>query len=731
MKKNTYTLGISALYHDSAACLLLNGEIIAAAAEERFSRIKHDENFPKEAIKFCLHQAKIKLEDIDSVTFYEKPFVTFERLIDTYLNKAPKGFASFRVSSPIWLKNKIFIKAKINDSLQSLADCEKDQIPKLLFSPHHYSHAASAFYPSPFSKAAILCVDGVGEYASTSIWTGDGNKIELIKQINFPDSIGLLYSAFTYYCGFKVNDGEYKLMGLAPYGKPLYADLIKDNLVKTYPDGSFKVNQKYFSYQTGLKMTNKKFDKLFNGAFREPGSSINQKTLDIAASIQSVTEDLLLNLIRHVKEVTKSDYLCLAGGVALNCVANGKILKSNLYKDIWIQPAASDAGGSIGASYAAYYLDDSNERLNSEIDKMKSCHLGPEYDEKEIESFLLSKNTVFEKVTSTKQLIEKTTALILSDKVIGWFQGRSEFGPRALGNRSILGNAMSSNLQKEINLKIKNRESFRPFAPVILEEDVSSVFTDVRRSPYMLLVDKFLPKHQITKEKETLEGLKKIDNIDSTFPAVTHVNNTGRIQTVTLDANPLLYNLLLNIKNKIGVGIAINTSFNVSDEPIVNSPEDAYNCFMNTNMDTLVIGNFILNKENQRPLARVSVEKILTSKKEILTFWAKTYLFIIVLSYITLPLLGYDRSVFPALIGLVPIIISIFFTKKIRACTDHSLQLTTILKELINSLLLAIVYFLIITPYALILRPFIKDKRDCEGSNWSKKDNLKINENLF
>ncbi|MFT6632631.1 MAG: carbamoyltransferase [Bacteriovoracaceae bacterium] len=731
MEKKTYILGISAFYHDSAACLICDGEIIAAVAEERFSRIKHDESFPIQAIKYCLSQAKINISDLYSVTFYEKPFVTFERLIETYLNSAPRGFSSFKSSSPVWLKNKIFIKSKINDSLQEVGECDKEQLPKLLFSSHHQSHAASAFFPSPYEKATIICVDGVGEYASTSIWSGDGNKLELIKQINFPDSIGLLYSAFTYYCGFKVNDGEYKLMGLAPYGEPKYVDFIFENLVTKFPDGSFKINQKYFSYQTGVKMTNNHFDKLFDRSFRKLNSDIKQVTLDLAASIQSVTEILMLNLVKHAKDITANDNLCLAGGVALNCVANGKIFKSKIFESIWIQPAASDAGGSLGAAYATYYCHQKKPRLLVSKNTMKSCYLGPEYSSEEISKVLKGFKANFIKFKSQEELVDKTSYLIDESKVIGWFQGKSEFGPRALGNRSILGNARCPKLQKSINIKIKNRESFRPFAPVILEEDISLVFQNISVSPYMLLVDDFLPEHRIKLGKNKINGLSKINHINSTFPAVTHVNSTGRIQTINQESNPLMYQLLSKIKERSLIGIAINTSFNVNNEPIVNSPTDAYKCFMRTDMDYLVIGDYLLDKKNQPKLSQFEASKIILSKNDILKTWAKIYLFTIILSYITLPFLGFERKIQPAIIGLTPFIIYFLFPNFIQNITKRVHLILSLISMSFNTVLLAIVYYIFITPYAFTIKMCTKSTEKSENSNWKTKEELRISESLF
>jgi carbamoyltransferase len=729
MKTSTYVLGITAFYHDSSACIIHNDEVIAAASEERFSREKHDNNFPEQAILFCLKKANISLLEVDYISFFEKPFVTFERLIETYLNNAPFGFKSFRTSSPIWLKNKIFMKMNIINSLAELGKVEKDQVPKIIFSPHHRSHASSAFYPSPFNQAAIICVDGVGEYATTSIWRGNKNKIELIKQINFPHSIGLLYSAFTYYCGFKVNDGEYKLMGLAPYGEPKYVDLITKNLITIHDDGSYRINRKYFDYETGLKMTNSHFNKLFGGPARIIDSEISQKIMDIAASIQEVTNTLMVNIAKHAKEITGEENLCLAGGVALNCVANGKILQEEIFKNLWIQPASGDDGGSVGSALGTYFDFLDNERI-AKRDSMKSCYLGPEYSNEFIKEYLDSINAQYTYCEDTNSLTEMTVDSILNEKVIGWFQGRTEFGPRALGNRSILGKAQSTNLQKEINLKIKFRESFRPFAPSLLLEDVSKVFSNIKESPFMLIIDELLKEHQFVSSKNNT-GLGKLNHTGATFPAITHVNNSGRVQTVTESSNHLYYKLLSKVKKETGTGILINTSFNVRGEPIVNSPTEAYSCFMKTDMDVLVIGNFYLNKKDQPLFNNKTIATKEETNESILVFWIKFYVFILILFYVTLPLAGLQRNYFPAILGGIPFILSIFLKPMMMPFTRRFKSKLTYLEQFINSILLGIVFFLMITPYSFLARLFINNKNSSKESNWSEGENLKINDKLF
>ena len=595
----TSILGISAFYHDSAAALIIDGDIVAAAQEERFSRKKHDARYPFNAVNFVLNEGRLKLSEVDYIVFFEKPFLKFERLLETYMAFAPKGFKSFSLSMPIWLREKLFQKKFLFDNLK-LHDEKFNDINKIKFSEHHYSHAASAFYPSPFKEAIVLTLDGVGEWATTTVAIGKENKLNMLKEIHFPHSLGLLYSAFTYYTGFKVNSGEYKVMGLAPYGKPKYKDLIIKELMDLKEDGSFKLNMKYFNYATGLTMTNKKFSNLFGQPVRDPKKDLlTDFHMDIASSIQAVTEEVVLRLTRDIAKEYKIKNLCLAGGVALNCVANGKILRENNFENIWIQPAAGDAGGSLGAALAYWHreLDKPREDLK---DKMKGAYLGPRHEASSIERNLKSLKAVYKEKTSSEisSLVAKELA---NSKTVGWFQGRMEFGPRALGARSILADPRSEKMQKELNLKIKFRESFRPFAPSVLREDVKEWFEIDYDSPYMLLVSDVKKEKQITmSEKDNkLFGIDKLNIKRSSIPAITHVDYSARIQTVHKETNPKYYDLINEFKKITNCPVLVNTSFNVRGEPIVCSVEDAFNCFMGTNLDVLVIENFILFKEDQ------------------------------------------------------------------------------------------------------------------------------------
>ena len=592
-------LGISAFFHDSAACILKDGEIIAAAQEERFTRKKHDPNYPHNAIEFVLKYANLKLSEVDKIVFFEKPFLKFERLLETYVAFAPKGFVSFAKAMPIWIKEKLFQKNLLFNKLkQHDQNYKSDQ--NIFFSDHHLSHAASAFFPSPFDEAVVLTADGVGEWATTTVAVGKNNKLEIKKEIHFPHSLGLLYSAFTYYTGFKVNSGEYKLMGLAPYGNPIYEEKVKQ-LLDLKEDGTFRLNQKYFNYATGLTMTNKNFDKLFGQKPRNPkNEKITQFHMDIASSIQKVTEEIMINLVKSIRKEYGINNLCLAGGVALNCVANGKILKEKIFDNIWIQPAAGDAGGSLGAALALWHIDLGNKRSVNPNDDMKGSYLGPEYNQDEIENDLKIAGANFE-ILNYNELIDKTAQLLSNEKAIGWFQGRMEFGPRALGSRSILGDPRSDKMQKNLNLKVKYRESFRPFAPSILREDLSTWFDMNVDSSYMLLVaninsDK---KIEMTNEQKNLFGIDKLNIKRSKIPAVTHVDYSARVQTVTKNINNRYYDLISKFKEKTGCPVIVNTSFNVRGEPIVNTPTDAFNCFMGTELDYLVIGNCILDKSKQ------------------------------------------------------------------------------------------------------------------------------------
>lgn len=606
-----WILGISAFYHDSAACLVRDGEIVAAAQEERFSRIKHDDGFPEEAIRYCLREANIGPEELESVVFYEKPFVKFERLLETYLAFAPRGFRSFAQSMPIWVKDKIFQKKSIVESLQKCLDTDLAWSERLLFSEHHLSHAASAFFPSPFQEAAVLTMDGVGEWATTSVAVGEGSNLSVVKEIHFPHSLGLLYSAFTYFCGFKVNSGEYKLMGLAPYGTPKYADTIRQKLVQTSEDGAFWLNMDYFNYPTGLTMTGKGFEKLFEGPARRAESPITQREMDLAASIQLVTEEVVVKLAWSIRAETGMRNLCLAGGVALNCVANGVLLREGIFDEIWIQPASGDAGGAIGAALAAWALHYRGERfVSSSADEMKGSYLGPAYSNRDIEQELESLGAHFVRV-SEDELLERVSTALAAGKAVGWMQGRMEFGPRALGGRSILADPRSPEMQKKLNLKVKFRESFRPFAPSILREDLSDWFDLDVDSPYMLLVANIRTdrRHPTAPEEENLWGIEKLNIARSEIPAVTHVDYSARIQTVHKETNPLYHDLLYRFRSMTGCPVLVNTSFNVRGEPIVSSPEDAYNCFMGTDLDLLAIGGFILEKASQPAELRQSYEE--------------------------------------------------------------------------------------------------------------------------
>lgn len=599
-----YILGISAFFHDSAACLIKGEEIIAAAQEERFTRKKHDESFPKNAVAYVLSEAGITLDEVEYIGFFEKPLVKFERLIETYLSEAPRGFKSFVTSIPVWLKHKLFLKDTLIKELAALSGLKKELIEKkILFSEHHQSHAASCFYPSPFRESAILTMDGVGEWATTSIAHGVDNKITFLKEIHFPHSLGLLYSAITYYTGFKVNSGEYKVMGLAPYGEPKYVDLIKKNLIDIKDDGSFKLNMDYFNYAVGLTMTNKKFDELFGRPKRKSESDLSQFEMDLARSLQDVTEEVMIKLARSAQKITGSKNLTLAGGVALNCVGNGKILREKIFENIWIQPAAGDAGGALGAAQSIYYqhLNKPRKSYESGDDNMKGAYLGKKFSNEEVKKYLDSVGAKYHYIPNQSEFLNLMSEALKEEKVVGWHQGRMEFGPRSLGARSIIGDARSSKMQSIMNLKIKYRESFRPFAPAVLREKLSDYFEMNCDSPYMLLVapvKENLTK-KMTKEQEALFGIEKLNVLRSTIPAVTHVDYSARIQTVHEKTNPRFYNLIKKFEEKTGSAVVINTSFNVRGEPIVCTPQDSYKCFMRTEMDVLTIEDFILYKEDQ------------------------------------------------------------------------------------------------------------------------------------
>ncbi|MBU0683347.1 MAG: carbamoyltransferase [Candidatus Omnitrophica bacterium] len=599
--EKTYILGISAFYHDAAACLTCDGELVAAVQEERFTRKKHDPSFPENAVKYCLKSAGITIKNVSLVAFYDKPFLKFERILETHLAYAPFGVRSFLSAIPPWIKQKLFIKENIRDVLRYDGE--------FIFPEHHHSHAASAFYPSPFDTAAVLTVDGVGEWATVSFGKGEGKKIELFQEIKFPHSLGLLYSAFTYYCGFKVNSGEYKLMGLAPYGEPEYVDLILNNLIDLKPDGSFKLDMKYFNYCSGMTMTNKKFNRLFGEAPRRRESELSQKHMDLAKSVQVVTEMAVMNMAKHVYKETGCNNLCLAGGVALNCVANGKVLREGPFDNIWIQPASSDAGGAIGAALVAWHEYLGKERVVTKgKDRQRASLLGPSFDDEHIESYLIRNNIPYEKLSASK--VAKITAdLIAAQKVIGWFQGKMEFGPRALGARSILGDPRSEKMQSIINRKIKFRESFRPFAPSIIAEKSAEYFDLIGESPYMLLVAPVSKEKRIQNDQVGLIGLEKLKVKRSRIPAITHVDYSARVQTVKREDNSRYYDMINALYENHGCPLVINTSFNVRGEPIVCTPEDAYKCFMRTNMDYLVMENFVIDKTKQDS-ARLRLEEV-------------------------------------------------------------------------------------------------------------------------
>ncbi|MAH99384.1 MAG: hypothetical protein CMA12_08650 [Euryarchaeota archaeon] len=599
--ENNYVIGISALYHDSAVCLINNGEIIFAIQEERLTRIKHDPSFPSKSLKYIFKKYKLDFNKIEAVVFYDKPFLKFERILETYLSTIPWGFKSFALAMPIWIKEKLFLKNYLSKELKKID--KKFNKSKLRFTEHHFSHAASAFYPSPFDEAIILTLDGVGEWATSTISIGKKNKIKIMEEINFPHSLGLLYSSFTYYLGFKVNSGEYKLMGLAPYGKPIYKDLILNNLIDLKIDGSFKLNLKFFNFLTGLTMINSNFEKLFGKKIRKSEmEELDDDHMNIASSIQFVTEEIVLRMCRYVSEKYKLKNLCLSGGVALNCVANGKIVKENIFEKIWIQPASGDAGGSLGAALGYWYHEKENVRQINNKDTMSGSYLGPEYKNEEIEKSLINNQAIFLKY-SEEDLIKLVAKKISEGKVVGWFQGKAEFGPRALGNRSIIADPRNISMQKNLNLKVKFRESFRPFAPAVLLEDNNEWFEINKESPYMLIVSDVKKNKQIemTKDELKLFGIEKLNVAKSTIPAVTHVDYSARVQTVDNKINTKFYNLIKEFKNLTNCPILINTSFNVRGEPIVCNPTDAFKCFMGTDIDILCMGNYLLEKDNQDP----------------------------------------------------------------------------------------------------------------------------------
>jgi carbamoyltransferase len=598
-------LGISAYYHDSAAALVRDGVILAAAQEERFSRRKHDARFPEQALRYCLAEAGTDVRSLDAVVFYDKPLVKFERLLETHLAYAPTGFRAFAKAMPVWLKEKLYLKVMLRKELARLAGCRERELPRLLFGEHHRSHAASAFFPSPFDRAAVMCLDGVGEWATTSVWMGEGSRLTPQWEIDFPHSLGLLYSAFTYYTGFKVNSGEYKLMGLAPYGEPRFVSTILEHLVDLKDDGTFRMDMRYFSYANGLAMTNARFSALFGGPPRKPESPVTQKEMDLARSIQEITEEIVLRLARTVHRELGADRLCLAGGVALNCVANGRLLREGPFRDIWVQPAAGDAGGAIGAALTAWHEYHAEPRTVNGSDSMRGSYLGPRYSDTEIHAELERQGAVFARLEDDA-LLPRVAELLEEGKAVGWMQGRMEFGPRALGGRSILGDPRNSRMQSVMNLKIKYRESFRPFAPAVLAERVGDWFQLDRDSPYMLIVAPVREELRtpMSEEQQALFGIEKLNVSRSSIPAVTHVDYSARIQTVHADTNPRFHALLSAFEARTGCPVLVNTSFNVRGEPIVCTPQDAWRCFMRTEMDCLVIENFLLLKHEQTPVSK-------------------------------------------------------------------------------------------------------------------------------
>jgi carbamoyltransferase len=591
-----YILGISAFYHDSAAALLKDGKILAAAQEERFSRLKHDAAWPKGAVSYCLNSSGIKAEDLSLIAFYDKPLLKFERLLETYYAFAPRGFKSFSAAVPVWVKEKLFIKSVIRRNLRVASGAKKIKLPKIIFPEHHLSHAASAFYPSPFKRSAILTIDGVGEYATATIAVGNEHNIRLLKKIDFPHSLGLLYTASTYYLGFRVNSAEYKVMGLAPYGEPKYREVIYKHLIKVKADGSFWLNMDYFNFAAGLTMTNRKFEELFGAPRRRPESEIKQIHMDIAASVQRVTEDVIFKMAEYARQLTGLEYLVMAGGVALNCVANGKLLRKKIFKDIWVQPAAGDAGGALGAAYLAWYMYFDNRRL-PDAGLMQNCYLGPDFNEKQIKQLIAEQGLDYDFYASFDELAHYLAEKISQGKVVGYFQGRMEWGPRALGNRSIIGDPRDPRMQSVLNLKIKFRESFRPFAPAVLREDAADYFELGQDNPYMLFVVPVKEAIRNSNSGSRTGGLARLKISRSLIPAVTHVDYSARIQTVSKVNNPRFYRLLEAFKQRTGTAVLINTSFNVRGEPIVCTPQDAYRCFIKTGMDYLVIGNYLFSKD--------------------------------------------------------------------------------------------------------------------------------------
>jgi len=742
----TYILGLSAYYHDSAAVLLKDGEIIAAAQEERFTRKRHDAAFPDNAIRFALTHANIKLSNIDHVVFYDKPFLKFERLLETHLATAPTGLPAFIKAMPVWLKEKLYLKKLLRDSLCEIGDCEVTALPELLFTSHHQAHAASAYYASPFDEAVVLCLDGVGEWATSSVWHGGGAKLEPLWQINFPHSLGLLYSAFTYYAGFRVNSGEYKLMGLAPYGEAKYVDLIMDNLIDLKADGSFRLDMSYFNFASGLTMTSEKFHRLFGEKPRQPESDVRQRDMDIARSIQVVTEEVVLRLAKTLRAETKIENLCLAGGVALNCVANGRLREEKIFKNVWVQPAAGDAGGALGAAYIVWYQYLNKQRKTLAPDSMQGALLGTQYSDSAIEKVLVSAGACYKK-HSQDELLGNTSSVLANENVVGWFQGRMEYGPRALGSRSILGDPRSVRMQSLINLKIKYRESFRPFAPAVLREKLTHWFDTDEESAYMLFVAKLKKDKCLEVDETTFTGLDKLKQSRSLLPAITHVDNSARVQTVSETSNTMFYQLLKKFDKNNACPVLINTSFNVRGEPIVESPYDALRCFMKTEMDVLAMGSFLLFKKDQPDdvLDFINTEdaskfrqenlKPNVSNKELRQFSISTGLVVALLFGCLIPwLLESSIKTNVLLFSLCWIGWGVTLPKTIAPIYKGWMRFGLMMNKITTPLVLSSIYFLLISPLGLLMRLFAKDplsrKLDKEVASYRIKSVKIDNENL-
>ncbi len=717
----TYILGLSAYYHDSAAALLYDGEIMAAAQEERFTRIRHDAAFPENSIRFCIRQAGISFSDIDHIVFYDKPLLKFERLLETHLATAPNGLPAFIKAMPVWLKEKLYLKRVLREELSALGECELADLPALLFSSHHQAHAASAYYASPYEKAAVLCLDGVGEWATTTAWLAEGKHLNPLWQINFPHSLGLLYSAFTYYTGFRVNSGEYKLMGLAPYGEAKYVDLILDNLIDLKEDGSFRLHMSFFNFASGLTMTSKKFHDLFGADPREPESDITQRDMDIAKSIQVVTENIVLGLAKKLQQETAVENLCLAGGVALNCVANGRLLDEGIFKNIWVQPAAGDAGGALGAAYLVWhqYLD--NQKEVSLQDRMQGALLGSSYSDSEIERILSSTGAYYKKY-ETEELLKVVSGYLNDEMVVGWFQGKMEFGPRALGSRSILGDPRSKDMQSVINLKIKNRESFRPFAPAVLLDKLSDWFEMSVSSPYMLFVTHLKKDKCFDVVRDaSKQGLEKLKIIRSQVPSITHVDNTARVQSVSAESNPMFFSLLSEFDDLTKCPLLINTSFNVRGEPIVESPDDALACFMTTGMDVLAIGSFVLLKNDQpesilerlddrKTDGKLPASTIELTPKELRQFAVSTGIGVSLIFGWFFPWLAdlkLDTDVI--FFSALWILWGLLLPKTLRPVYKRWMQFGLMMGRMMTPLILSIIYFTLITPVGLLMRVFGSD----------------------